>query len=200
MTVDSPWQTGVALAIFGSLEALLLLSFSTRSQDLRLLGTGMLLVLAVVVGPIPVWLEQVTTRRTPAFNRAFRLLSLCEVIFTLVLPWILLLRRKSFHQHEDILVPHMLIFQGQIFSELVLFLTRRRQWLFLFTCGANICRLGSILFWIQQATQPVDQILSLVAILLWLYGSLVFIPFVWFPCLSRKKLSKSIQSHRLDPT
>jgi hypothetical protein len=177
MTVkDNPFQAATLLAIFAGLEATVIQRYETRSQDLHLLKHGLWLVLLMALLPTPKAFKigQTTSHR---FQRQFAILSFCEVVFTIVLPWLLLLRHGG---QATSMVPHLLIFQGQILAELVLFLVGHKEWLFAFTCVANTCRFRSILAGVQGSDESLNKALSIIALLLWLYSSFVFIPFVWY--------------------
>ena len=177
MTVkDNQIQAAILLAIFAALQGTLMRSFETRPKDLHLLKQCFKLVLMMTLLPTPNALR-LADRTSPGFRGQFIVLSSCEVLFTLVLPWMLLLQDGN---RSISLVPHLLIFQGQILAELVLFMAGRKEWVFGFTCVANAFRLQSILAGLHESVYPRSKALSIVALLLWLYSSFVFIPFVWY--------------------
>jgi len=97
---------------------------------------------------------------TPAYRRDVNALMLSEVVFDLVVPWILLSKNAAFwHRKLDhllesetggegdghnvlgyLLVPHLFFFQAQIVGELMFYVAGRGSLVFPYTCMANAYR------------------------------------------------------------
>ena len=130
------------------------------------------------------------------FRSLFATLSLMEVAFTILLPW-LIISKDIFHRSRTIknghlLAGHLFIFQAQIAGECIVELAdEKRSWLiFPFTCIANMYRGITIATWIQRvfAQQKIeysDMVLPFIAGVLWIYSSFIFIPRVWYPLIKK---------------
>ena len=128
------------------------------------------------------------------FRKIFTTLSSFEVVFTIILPWLIILE-GILNQHEDknghLLAAHLFIFQTQVGLECIIQLAgERRKWImFPFTVFANLYRGVTIATWImrvmaeEEVLEPRDIVLPIVALCLWLYSTLIFIPHEWYPLL-----------------
>ena len=167
-------------------------------------------LLAVVSGLVTQAADGKKTTPSPrqeSFQRVSNKLMNLEILFTLVLPW-LLLKSSSFIQHqlqlvpetdriiEYLLVPHLYFFQAQIVGESMLFVSHRNELVFPYTCVANALRAFPLATWIQRAIVVLHQIqlfnpfhwllvagLPMAASVLWLYSSLILIPLKWYPVI-----------------
>jgi hypothetical protein len=145
--------------------------------------------------------------KTTSFQRPFGILSLCEVLFTLLLPWFLIWRSSDDTQQQQrqvtgyILLPHLFFFQAQIGNESILFWRRgggnnndSSILLFDYTVVCNMYRLIAILQWIlrsssasSSSTAIVSAVyLAYIAASLWVCSN-AFILFIWLPCLQEQE-------------
>jgi hypothetical protein len=140
---------------------------------------------------------------------ALRLMNL-EILFTILIPWILLFWDRAFPADgllDDVrkqpslghlLVPHLFFFQCQIIGEMILWKAGYSGGLvpFYYTAAANALRAFPVGTWILRSlavapgvepASPVHwlvvAVLPLAAAGLWAYSSLVFVPLVWYPVL-----------------
>jgi hypothetical protein len=131
---------------------------------------------------------------TKRFRSIFSTLSAMEVLFTILIPWLIILEgifiRTLSSKNGHLLAAHLFIFQAQIAGECVIELAGdQRTWLvFPFTCVANLYRGVTIATWIQRVLeQPAiegrDVIMPLIAAALWIYSTFIFIPQVWYPLI-----------------
>ena len=128
------------------------------------------------------------------FRKIFTTLSSFEVVFTIILPWLIIME-GILNQHENsknghLLAAHLFIFQTQIGIECIIQLAgERRKWImFPFTMLANIYRGVTIATWIlrvmaEEVVESRDIVLPIIALCLWLYSSFIFIPYEWYPLL-----------------
>ena len=130
------------------------------------------------------------------FRKIFTTLSSFEVVFTIILPWLIILE-GILNQHEKqknghLLAAHLFVFQTQIGLECIIQLAgERRKWImFPLTVFANLYRGVTIATWIlmrvvaeEEVLEPRDIVLPLIALCLWLYSSFIFIPHEWYPLL-----------------
>ncbi|KAL7473214.1 hypothetical protein ACHAXS_013630 [Conticribra weissflogii] len=142
-------------------------------------------------------MEKKTERpKTKRFRSIFATLSAMEVIFTVLIPWLVILEgvfnKAQTRKNGNLLASHLFIFQAQIAGECVIAMTgERRKWLiFPFTCMANAYRAVTIGTWIirvmeEDTPESRDVILPAIAGCLWIYSSFVFIPFEWYPQLKK---------------
>jgi hypothetical protein len=128
------------------------------------------------------------------FRSIFKALSTMEVIFTILIPWLIILEgifnRSQTHKNGHLLASHLFIFQAQIAGECLIEMTGdRRRWLvFPFTCLANAYRGITIGLWIarvmeENAIESRDLIIPAIAGALWIYSSFIFIPREWWPLI-----------------
>lgn len=135
------------------------------------------------------------------FRKIFTTLSSFEVIFTILLPWMIILEgilnKDDTKRNGHLLAAHLFIFQAQIAGECIISMAGdRRKWLmFPFTCVANSYRGVTIGTWIMRVVEekeegnelgPRDVVLPAIAAGLWIYSSFVFIPREWYPQLKKK--------------
>ena len=186
----------VTVSVFAPLQLLLchLAREEIPHRDMVTFQMGLLLVVVVILlwgrhrhAPILV------THESQLMRTAFTRISTLEVVFTIILPWVLLLIAGE-NNRQLLGIPHLFVFQAQIILEVMFTLADRGDFNFPFTIVANLYRSKSIIAWCHQtyfrtttATsipfQMASLALSTIAALLWLYGSLIFIPTIWFPCL-----------------
>lgn len=132
------------------------------------------------------------------FRNAFKALSTAEVIFTILIPWLIILEgilnRSQSNKNGHLLASHLFIFQAQIAGECIITLagTRRRWLMFPFTCLANAYRGITIGSWIlrvmeQNTIEIRDVIIPMIAGALWLYSTFVFIPREWYPLIKKAR-------------
>eukprot|EP01083_Nonionella_stella_P191507 708754_1 len=130
------------------------------------------------------------------FRKIFATLSTMEVIFTILIPWLIILEgifnKTKTNRNGHLLASHLFVFQAQIAGECMIALAgERRNWLiFPFTCVVNAYRGVTIWTWITRVVNesqigPRDVILPSIAMVLWIYSSFVFIPRVWYPQLTK---------------
>jgi hypothetical protein len=127
------------------------------------------------------------------FHRLFALLSSLEVIVTILIPWLLILRHEQ-HAWRYLLTPHLFVFQSQIALEaLVTF--ENAVVVFWYTFIANMYRAVALLTWLQRTRQllhdgdgwhPAIAILPAFATVLWI-ASNFYIWKVWFPLLRQSE-------------
>jgi hypothetical protein len=134
--------------------------------------------------------------RTKRFRNIFNTLSALEVVFTILIPWLVilegLLNKNETMRNGHLLAPHLFIFQTQIAGECMIMLYgERRKWLlFPFTCIANVYRGVTIGTWVlrvlnEDAIGSREIILPMITTGLWIYSSFVFIPKEWYPLAKR---------------
>jgi hypothetical protein len=132
------------------------------------------------------------------FRNAFKALSTMEVIFSILIPWLIILEgilnRSQTDKNGQLLASHLFIFQAQIAGECIIELagTRRRWLMFPFTCLANAYRGITIVSWIlrvveQNTIEIRDVIIPMIAGSLWLYSTFVFIPREWYPLIKKAR-------------
>lgn len=128
------------------------------------------------------------------FRSIFSALSTMEVLFTILIPWLIILEgifnKTLTSKNGHLLAAHLFIFQAQIAGECVIGLAGdHRTWLaFPFTCVANIYRGVTIATWIKRLLeQPSidgrDVIMPLITAALWIYSTFIFIPQIWYPLI-----------------
>lgn len=137
-----------------------------------------------------------------------------EVIWTLLIPWVLLFVNKmyEFHYqkggsngdeaHDDLNVaylvsPHLFFFQVQIILEIVLMVSHCDSIIFPYTAAANAYRALPLYTWIMRSLLTVPDmplfsaahwftvvLLPCIATCLWLYSSFIFLPLEWYPVVA----------------
>lgn len=137
-----------------------------------------------------------SNEKSRRFTIAFQILSSLEVIGTILLPWILIVREYYFEsgRRSDIVVPHLFLFQAQIALEDLVMAKKNAGLLFTYTCLANAYRIVPLLSGVQQSRNLMNdkhwnvgtaEILQIIAVILWVISSFIFIPFVWYPELNK---------------
>lgn len=99
--------------------------------------------------------KRLTSKR---FRKTFATLSAMEVVFTIVLPWMIILQgimnidKKETSRNGHLFAPHLFIFQAQIAFECIIVLAgEQRKWLmFPFTCVSNAYRGITLGTWIMR--------------------------------------------------
>lgn len=142
---------------------------------------------------------------TPAMRRdmdkIFHVLSALEVITTILAPWGMILYERFYSDNVTgkdsviyALASHLFIFQTQIASESIIMSggAEQRWMLFPFTVLANVYRLVPLLTWLSRSGvtsgQPAwEHPLPIIGLVLWLFSSFYFIPFVWWPVLKKAR-------------
>ncbi|KAG7340363.1 hypothetical protein IV203_023906 [Nitzschia inconspicua] len=157
------------------------------------LGLAMLLVWRPSRGPL-------LALTSDHFHLLFAMLSSLEVLFTLVLPWCLILWS---HTSNDIaawnylLAPHLFVFQSQIALEGLVMSSENARFMFWYTVIANTYRATALATWVQRTIMALDKdeidsaisvltFLPGTAVLLWLCSN-IFIVCVWYPVLPREQ-------------
>ena len=138
-----------------------------------------------------------------SFRRASSVLMQLEVIWTLILPWtLLILENNNFDLAHNknltvahLVAPHLFFFQIQILLELALMVAHCDAWtIFLYTAVANAYRalpLGTGILrsffavgsgnMVSATDWLIVIVLPSVASCLWLYSTLIFLPLEWYP-------------------
>lgn len=188
--------------LFQALNALLLVwhGSAVPRRDLLASMIGFLgLMAAVLVLPTP---EKVKLDRTKRFRTLFQMISLCEVLGTVVAPWYFIAREAKNDSSSNagaagyLLAPHLFVFQEQIALDCIILMqsTQRPLLMFRYTCIANAYRGLAIATWVGRTLQYTDGmtttspdslpllILPAIATLLW-FCSNAFVIFLWYPCL-----------------
>jgi hypothetical protein len=139
----------------------------------------------------------VKLKETARFVTLLKILSSCEVLGTIVLPWVVLIRERLDGNGDKrvfyMLAPHLFVFQAQIALESIIMLMKRERadLLFWYTVVANCYRGLAIAQWIRQMLlfDQSDQISSFmlkvlpsIAMILYIFSN-SFIGFVWYPLL-----------------
>ena len=182
---------------FNTLNALLVLicpSVDLR-RDVLVSAVGFVALLVFLRNPKN---DNYQIHKSKQFRRLFPILTIAEVLFTLVLPWWLItgkFRRTSNPNDEEVLgsllAPHLFVLQEQIALEGIIMTYGNRPKLVLdYTCGANLYRSLAIYSWLSgslrsETASPLVTGLSIVAGLLWVCSN-SFILFVWYPCLQKQ--------------
>lgn len=198
--------TSTSILVVFSYTNAILLSLSPEGavprRDIFAWALGFLLILgAMIIFP------RDRASRKSDFRRTFQKLSILEVVFTILIPWCVILvenwttptEKANTSKLGFMLASHLFTFQAQISLEAIIsFGGERRGWLmFPYTCVANAYRVISIAtWWIRARDSDLERnaielgfkySLPLIATALWIYSSFVFIPFYWYPAISGKK-------------
>ena len=210
------WQSFALSMVFASLNVMLWTwcqgAIPMRDAAFSLVA---LLVLLLLGAPTPNRSHhQVTLTMSPLMSVSTSGLMLFEVSFLLATPWIVLVTSSStsmgdtdvrtFENLVYVLAPHLFIFQSQIALESMIRRKERRGMVFWYTAIANSYRgaFGTAV-WIKRYVEKRDEftngpprlvlfldILSTLAVVLWC-ESMVFIGFIWYPCLSWNAVKKT---------
>lgn len=139
--------------------------------------------------------------RTKLFRTWFALVTISEVLFTIVAPWVLILIDSN---NGYFLAPHLFVFQSQIALEGILFMKDGNSLLiYYFTAIANLYRGLALATWaLRSAAAEFDDSLPLaltllpaIAIFLWVCSNL-FILLGWYPCIHRLETSNSSEGKK----
>ena len=162
---------GALIAIIGLLTVELLRAKldDIPDRDLYASLVGLVGVAAAILMAKSLSFPRHNFQRTPRFVKSFRMLTLAEVVFTLVVPWAVLSRNwqrpTTLLQFpllmrpeidvdtptvEHLLVPHLFIFQVQILLEAIISLSSESSLLFPYTCVANAYRAVPLAVWVLQ--------------------------------------------------
>ena len=162
---------GALIAIIGLLTVELLRAKldDIPDRDLYASLVGLVGVAAAILTTKSLSFPRHNFQRTPRFVKSFRMLTLAEVFFTLVVPWAVLSRNwqrpTTLLQFpllmrpeidvdtptvEHLLVPHLFIFQVQILLEAIISLSSESSLLFPYTCVANAYRAVPLAVWVLQ--------------------------------------------------
>ena len=177
----------IVFAIFETLSILLLVLCRNNTVPLRdrlvsLLGLGWLLT---KMRGAP---ENVVLKKTPQFKSRFKILSSCEVLLAIFLPWWLLIHDILQGDPSMVgcfLAPHLFVFQQQIALE-SLISREHHHLLFRFTVIANAYRgivvSTGVLRWLDDSSPLIIRLVPVLIVLLW-FASNAFIALDWYPCL-----------------
>lgn len=213
--VSLRWKSFALAVFFASLNVVLWTwrrdAIPIRDVGYSLLGLLLLLLLGAASHKSP--RQQIGLTTTRLMSVATPVLMILEILFLLVTPWIILVWSSSSTRNETIddahtlenlayvLVPNLFIFQSQIALELII--KERSGMVFWYTVIANSYRGAfGLATWINRYLEKRDEFsagpvrlvllldaLSILATILWC-SSMVFIAFIWYPCLSKKSEKK----------
>jgi len=166
-------------------------------RDYIMCRVGLILILLLTAHESNKRTQSIISKR---FRKIFTTLSSCEVVFTIILPWLIILEgilnQRVNQKNGHLLAAHLFVFQTQIGLECIIQLAgERRKWImFPFTVFANLYRGVTIATWImrvvaEEVLEPRDIVLPVTAICLWLYSTLIFIPYEWYPLLKEEESS-----------
>lgn len=129
-----------------------------------------------------------TLDKTKRFSMLFAMVTIPEVLLTLLVPWILIVLDPT---NGYLLGPHLFVFQCQIALEGIFRAVGQGNSLLIyyFTVFANLYRSTALATWVSRtnAEERDDAILKLlpgIAIGIWCESSL-FTLFEWYPCIHR---------------
>lgn len=126
----------------------------------------------------------------------FGILTMSEVLMTIVAPWILILIDS---ENGYLLAPHLFVFQSQIALEGIFFIGEGNSLLiYIFTVIANLYRGLALATWASRTmagerdgSLPLSvTLLPRIAICLWICSNL-FILLEWYPCIRPLETSTS---------
>jgi hypothetical protein len=203
-----PSPAPLSILFFHALNALLVWLFPSavprRDLFLDAAGVVVLFILSYQRNKNTKQQDVVVLHKTTSFQRLFVILSLCEVLSTLLLPWFLIWRSdgtQQLHQQQQrrrvlgyILSPHLFVFQTQIGLESIILWRGNNdpKLLFDYTVVCNLYRSIAILQWISRSSSSSYTAISAVylayiAAILWVCSN-AFIVFIWRPCLHHHHL------------
>jgi len=165
---------------------------SVPPRDIAVAVVAAAILIAIVLRNV--YRHDVKLQQTSRFVKFLKILSSCEVLGTIVLPWFVLIREwltgDGDREVYDMLAPHLFVFQAQIALESIIMLMKRERadLLFRYTVAANCYRGLTIIQWIRQMfslskreqTSFLLKFLPSVALGLYVFSNL-FIAFVWYP-------------------
>ena len=202
----------VTFTLFSALDCILLLhhrkELPTRDIVAVKIAALLLFVIPFLISYTPsAWRTQtIVVEKTPRFRAIFSRLSLAEIFFTVIIPWVQLLLHVRVAGTTSLALPHLFVFQAQIALESLILAegNESKFALFPFTVVANVYRFAPIAIWWMNSlhtcsnSEPTtstfrllvccELMLPSIALLLWSYSTLVFIPLEWHPLLTHKKL------------
>lgn len=196
------------LPIFTTLNALLIHLHPDAIPRRDILAS--LLGCAGLVGAIVTLKENTKIHRTKRFLNQFLILSGCEVVVNILLPWLLLAKAsiggdKNASEIGFVLAPHLFVFQSQIAIESIILAqgeNKRPLLMFQYTCIANLYRGVAVATMIHRTMTLMTAIkggdsaewewfdsimlvvLPVLTTLLWLRSD-AFIIYDWYPCLEK---------------
>jgi hypothetical protein len=175
----------IQAVVFSALNALLLARHgdAVPKRDL----------LACVVGVIGCLLalnlkkEEFVLDRTWWFSTLFAMITMSEVFFTLILPWLHIFFGAPVSGF--LLGPHLFVFQAQIALEGLFMGEGNSLLVYYFTVVANLWRGLALATWFSRTNVDerddlplILKLLPPIAICLWVCSNL-FICFEWYPCI-----------------
>lgn len=196
-------------AILGDLILYLLFRTEIPERDYLVCRLGLLAIILLTALESDNKATPNPTRTNERFRKIFTILSSLEIIFTILLPWMVLLEgifnKRETAKNGHLLAAHLFIFQAQIAGECIIYLAgEKRRWMvFPFTCVANSYRVVTIGTWLRRTMEGMnddetnnnelgmelsgrDIALPVIAAMLWVYSSFFFIPHEWYPLLKNK--------------
>lgn len=131
-------------------------------RDYIMCRVGLILIIFLTSFESPRPRKRLASKR---FRKTFATLSAMEVVFTIVLPWMIILQgimnidKKETSRNGHLLAPHLFIFQAQIAFGCIIFLAGElRKWLmFPFTCASNAYRGITLGTWIMRGEIQVSS-------------------------------------------
>lgn len=133
--------------------------------------------------------------KTKRFRILFSMLTLSEVFFTILVPWLFILVDSN--NNGYLVAPHLFALQAQIALEGIFIRTEGHSMLvYYFSILANLFRGLALLTWTTR-TKAVDEVVGLgwsikmlprIAACLWIFSNL-FIVFEWYPCIQRMEMT-----------
>jgi len=205
MKEESLKRRGWAVAlVFTFLDALLLMLHrdAVPIRDIAVWASTLVLIRLLVNVE---WKGYPALRSLEEFHKRGRHLEEVVVIGTILVPWLMIgfVPNTAF-----LLAPHLFVLQAHIAGEGIIETGEgNKDWLmFVYTCFANTYRVIPLTTWVHRLVQHhLDEkqdwsygdimmvLLPGYAILVWLYWSFWYIPFVWYPFLERPKTSEKIK-------
>ena len=171
--------------LFTALNVILLAFHGSAipKRDVVMFGVGLVACLLA----IKFKKDDFILEKTKRFRMMFGMLTIMEVLVTLLVPWTLILLRPD---DGYLLAPHLFVFQCQIALEGIFRAGQGDSLLvYYFTVIANLYRSSALVTWVSRtnADERDDAVLKLLpglAIGLWICSG-VFILFEWYPYIHR---------------
>jgi hypothetical protein len=133
--------------------------------------------------------------RTWWFSTLFATLTISEVFFTLILPWLLIFFGAS--DNGYLLAPHLFVFQAQITLEGLFMGEGNSLLVYYFNVMANLWRGLALEMWFSRTNVDesddlplILKLLPRIAICLWVCSN-IFIFFEWYPCIRIQRVEAS---------
>jgi len=166
------------LAVFSSLNYVLIQEHwqVIPRWDVVASAAGLFLVVAFILKGKLFPKERPELVKTKRFQKAFFSLTILEVLFQLILPWLLLSYNLTIEKITTdyvkpplaigakeqmfayMLAPHLFVFQMQIILEMLIFLSGQKHLLFPYTCFANAYRVVPLITWSLRAYNVAPQL------------------------------------------